>query len=76
MSLFFGKLANIHPRVLTVKIDGATKEEFVWGFRVGFITFAHEDAAVLHALEQKHLASFVQPFQVDHILHRHLCWMR
>ncbi|MCZ1264431.1 MULTISPECIES: aminotransferase class I/II-fold pyridoxal phosphate-dependent enzyme [Paenibacillus] len=51
----FGKLANLHPRVLTVKVDGATKEEFVWGFRVGFITYAHEDAAVLHALEQKTL---------------------
>lgn len=51
----FGKLAGIHPRVLAVKIDGATKEEFVWGFRVGFITYAHEDAGVLNALEQKTL---------------------
>lgn len=36
----FGKLANLHERVLTIKLDGATKEEFVWGFRTGFITFA------------------------------------
>jgi aspartate/methionine/tyrosine aminotransferase len=36
----FGRLANLHPRILAVKIDGATKEDFVWGFRVGFITFA------------------------------------
>jgi aspartate/methionine/tyrosine aminotransferase len=53
----FGKLANMHPRVLTVKLDGATKEEFVWGFRTGFITFAdgnkHENAPVLNALEKK-----------------------
>ncbi|MED4454406.1 aminotransferase class I/II-fold pyridoxal phosphate-dependent enzyme [Metabacillus fastidiosus] len=49
----FGLLANVHPRVLPVKIDGATKENYVWGFRVGFITFAHESDAVLNALEQK-----------------------
>ena len=51
----FGKLANIHPRVLAVKIDGATKEEYVWGFRVGFITYASDSSEVLSALEQKTL---------------------
>ena len=51
----FGKLADIHPRVLAVKVDGATKEEFVWGFRVGFITYASQDTNVLAALEQKTL---------------------
>jgi aspartate/methionine/tyrosine aminotransferase len=49
----FGRLANIHPRVLAVKVDGATKEEYVWGFRVGFVTYASESDQVLHALEQK-----------------------
>jgi aspartate/methionine/tyrosine aminotransferase len=49
----FGSLCNLHPRVLAVKVDGATKEEFVWGFRVGFITYASESEATLHALEQK-----------------------
>ncbi|KWX77554.1 hypothetical protein AMQ84_12050 [Paenibacillus riograndensis] len=49
----FGRLANLHPRVLAVKIDGATKEEFVWGFRVGFITYASDSKEVLAALEQK-----------------------
>jgi aspartate/methionine/tyrosine aminotransferase len=53
----FGKLANIHPRVLAIKLDGATKEEFVWGFRTGFITFAdgnsYENAPVMTALEKK-----------------------
>lgn len=49
----FGRLANIHPRILPVKIDGASKEEFVWGFRVGFITFASEDQDVLKVLENK-----------------------
>ncbi|MBQ4900668.1 aminotransferase class I/II-fold pyridoxal phosphate-dependent enzyme [Paenibacillus sp. Marseille-P2973] len=49
----FGKLAGRHPRILPVKVDGATKEEYVWGFRVGFITYAAEEAGVLAALEQK-----------------------
>lgn len=51
----FPKLAGLHERVLAVKVDGATKEEYVWGFRVGFITYASESAAVLAALEQKTL---------------------
>lgn len=49
----FGKLADMHPRVLAVKVDGATKEEYVWGFRVGFITYAAGSEAMLNALEQK-----------------------
>ncbi|MGO4500647.1 aminotransferase class I/II-fold pyridoxal phosphate-dependent enzyme [Paenibacillus sp. 2RAB27] len=49
----FGQLADLHPRVLAVKIDGATKEEYVWGFRVGFITYAGQSDALLSALEQK-----------------------
>jgi aspartate/methionine/tyrosine aminotransferase len=36
----FGRLANLHPNLLAVKLDGATKELFVWGLRCGFITFA------------------------------------
>lgn len=51
----FGKLACAHPRVLAVKVDGATKEEFVWGFRVGFITYASDSKELLAALEQKTL---------------------
>lgn len=53
----FGKLANLHPRILAIKLDGATKEEFVWGFRTGFITFADgnsfENTPVMTALEKK-----------------------
>jgi aspartate/methionine/tyrosine aminotransferase len=29
----------MHERVLAVKLDGPTKEDYVWGFRVGFMTF-------------------------------------
>ncbi|OQY33016.1 MAG: aspartate aminotransferase [Spirochaetaceae bacterium 4572_59] len=36
----FTKLAELHKNILAVKIDGATKEDYVWGFRVGFITFS------------------------------------
>lgn len=35
----FGRLAGLHERVLAVKIDGPTKEDYVWGLRMGFITF-------------------------------------
>jgi aspartate/methionine/tyrosine aminotransferase len=51
----FGRLAHAHENLLAVKIDGATKEEFVWGLRVGFITYGLKGAtpAVYTALEQK-----------------------
>ncbi len=52
----FGRLANRHPNLLAVKLDGATKELFVWGLRCGFVTFgpgraegADEVAQVLDA---------------------------
>jgi len=35
----FSIFANLHENVVAVKIDGATKEDFAWGLRVGFITF-------------------------------------
>lgn len=41
----FGLLANQHPNLLAVKLDGATKELFVWGLRCGFVTFGPGDAA-------------------------------
>jgi aspartate/methionine/tyrosine aminotransferase len=36
----FARLADAHPNLLAVKADGPTKEDYVWGFRVGFLTFA------------------------------------
>lgn len=52
-----GRLANQDERLLVVKLDGATKEEFVWGFRVGFLTFGvglrGDLEAVYEALEKK-----------------------
>ena len=53
----FCKLLDRDPRLLAVKVDGATKENYVWGLRVGFITYGafleknHEQ--VYNALERK-----------------------
>ena len=53
----FGRLLNKDPRLLAVKVDGATKENYVWGLRVVFITYGacleknHDQ--VYNALERK-----------------------
>lgn len=51
----FGKLSDLHENILAVKVDGVTKENFAWGFRIGFITYASKNlsAAVLNALTTK-----------------------
>ncbi len=53
----FAKICGRHPRLLPIKLDGATKENYVWGLRVGFITYgctAEKDlAGVFDALEKK-----------------------
>lgn len=36
----FAYLADVHENVLAIKADGPTKEDFAWGLRAGFITFA------------------------------------
>lgn len=53
-SLFSGFI-GLHENVLAIKVDGATKEEYVWGFRVGFITYAYAQQAAIDVLEQKTL---------------------
>lgn len=51
----FGLLAGAHERVLALKFDGPTKEDYVWGLRVGFATFGckRSTPALYAALEQK-----------------------
>lgn len=53
----FALLCDQDPRLLAIKLDGATKESFVWGLRVGFITYGckieGDPTGVYHALEQK-----------------------
>lgn len=51
----FSFLSDAHERILAVKLDGPTKEDYVWGFRVGFMTFgiASGTATLYGALESK-----------------------
>ena len=51
----FAEFADLHKNVLAVKLDGTTKEDYVWGLRVGFISFAFKGATAeqLKALEAK-----------------------
>lgn len=53
----FALLADLHPNILAVKLDGATKENFVWGLRIGFITYStrtgKNTADFYEALERK-----------------------
>lgn len=51
----FAYLSDLHENVLAVKVDGPTKEDYVWGFRVGFITYAIKggDTELYDALASK-----------------------
>ena len=53
----FARLFGQDPRLLAVKLDGGTKENYVWGLRVGFITYGlqakTDPAAAYDALEKK-----------------------
>src|SRR3989338_4603064 len=51
----FGPLADLHEKILAVKIDGISKEDYAWGLRVGFITFASKicSESMYSALESK-----------------------
>ena len=51
----FTLLSCAHPRILAIKFDGPTKEDYVWGFRIGFVTFgtAQDSPEFYAALEAK-----------------------
>jgi aspartate/methionine/tyrosine aminotransferase len=53
----FARLAGCHERILAIKVDGPTKEEFVWGFRTGMLTFSarafFSDETLYGVLEKK-----------------------
>jgi aspartate/methionine/tyrosine aminotransferase len=51
----FVKLANLHEKILAIKLDGPTKEDYVWGFRVGFISYGVKNGTpeLYEALENK-----------------------
>ena len=53
----FARLSGKNSRLLAVKLDGCTKENFVWGLRVGFISYGCKvegnPALLYEALEKK-----------------------
>jgi len=53
----FTRLIGQDPGLLAIKLDGATKENYVWGLRVGFITYgatlSGDARPVYEALEKK-----------------------
>ena len=55
----FAYMADLHENVLAIKADGPTKEDFAWGFRTGFITFASKGLsdAQITALQIKFMAA-------------------
>ena len=55
----FAYLADAHENIFAIKGDAATKEEMVWGFRIGFITYASKAFTDEHldALQKKTLGA-------------------
>lgn len=55
----FAYMADLHENVLAIKADGPTKEDFAWGFRTGFITFASKGLSdeQINALQVKFMAA-------------------
>jgi len=51
----FAELSQLHRNLLAIKVDGITKEEYAWGFRVGFITYGIKDGTkeLYRAMEEK-----------------------
>ena len=51
----FTQLCSLSERVLAIKLDGSTKEDYVWGFRVGFMSFGVKNGTpeLYEALENK-----------------------
>ncbi|UXS76203.1 aminotransferase class I/II-fold pyridoxal phosphate-dependent enzyme [Staphylococcus chromogenes] len=79
-SIFTALTQLDNPHVLPVRLDGATKEFFAWGFRVGFMTFGLSDDSTKAILEAKlkglirsNNSSGASPSQaaVQHVLKNH-----
>lgn len=51
----FTYVCDLHENIAAVKIDGPTKEDYVWGFRCGFLTFGGKGITEqqYHAIEKK-----------------------
>ncbi|EHJ06981.1 aminotransferase class I/II-fold pyridoxal phosphate-dependent enzyme [Staphylococcus simiae] len=79
-SLFTALTQLNSQNILPVRLDGATKEFFAWGFRVGFMTFGTSDQTTKDVLEAKvkglirsNISSGPLPTQsaVKHVLKHH-----
>lgn len=69
----FWELEGLHPNLVPVKVDGATKEFDLFGGRVGFLTFAVEEGSpAATALESKMMclsrATVGSPVAVSQVL--------
>jgi aspartate/methionine/tyrosine aminotransferase len=55
----FSEFVGLHPNIVAAKLDGFTKEFYVWGFRIGFLTFSDysEDKEVYGVIEKKAAAA-------------------
>jgi aspartate/methionine/tyrosine aminotransferase len=58
-SSFFSKLIGLHPNIVAIKLDGFTKEFYVWGFRIGFLTFSdyYKSKEAYEVMEKKTAAA-------------------
>ena len=59
----FARLSGKNSRLLAVKLDGCTKENFVWGLRVGFISYGcnfYVNPALLYEPLEKKTAGCVR----------------
>lgn len=54
----FSLLYDLHPNILAIKCDAATKEALAWGFRIGFLTYGS------YALEAEHYTNLIQKTMV------------
>jgi aspartate/methionine/tyrosine aminotransferase len=52
----FGRLVNLHERILAIKIDGPTKEDYAWGFRMAFVTLGSK------GLEERHWDALIKKY--------------
>jgi aspartate/methionine/tyrosine aminotransferase len=70
----FARLSSLHERVLAIKIDGPTKEDYVWGFRVGFVTFGSRGLKAEHhdALVKKYMGAIRSSVSCSNTVAQHL----
>jgi aspartate/methionine/tyrosine aminotransferase len=54
----FTRLCALHENIAAIKLDGATKEDYAWGLRIGFLTFGSKGlpASASAAFNEKMLA--------------------